>query len=115
MLCAETPTRLATAFIDRPRPYSSIACRFTSTGLPRGVVRVNCRPQPGPLHFQRCRPQAWPDLISTVPRQAGQASGRSFITPPPFSLANASNGASVTTVKPSVRDPVQPVQGQSHL
>ena len=89
MLCAETPTRLATAFIDRPRPYRSIACRFTSIGLPRGVVRVNCRPQPGPLHFQRCRPQAWPDLISTVPRQAGQASGRSSITPPPFTLANA--------------------------
>src|SRR5919199_4989284 len=89
MLCAETPTRLATAFIDRPRQYSSIACRFTSTGLPRGVVRVNCRPQPGPLHFQRCRLQAWPDLISTVPRQAGEASRRSSITPPPLTLANA--------------------------
>jgi hypothetical protein len=34
-------------------------------------------------------PDPWPDLISTVPRQAGQASGRSSIKPPPFRLANA--------------------------
>ena len=89
MLCAETPTRLATAFIDSPRQQSSIAWRLSSAGLPRGVVRVNCRPQSALLHRQRCRPQARPDLISTVPRQAGQASGRSAITSPPFTLANA--------------------------
>ena len=55
-LCAETPTCLPIAFIDRPVQYSATAARFTAAGLPRGVVRVNCRPQP--LHRQRCRPQA---------------------------------------------------------
>ena len=87
MVCADTPTRLATAFIDRPRQWSSIAWSFSAAGLPRDSVRVNCRPQL--LHRQRCRPQAWPDRISTVPRQAGQASGRSSITVSPFTLAKA--------------------------
>jgi hypothetical protein len=63
-------------------------------------VRVNCRPQP--LHFQRCRPQAWPDLISTLPRQAGHASGPSTITSSPVHATKAPQiGPSVTQVKPS--------------
>ena len=61
------------AFIDSPVQYSATASRFIAKGLPRGVVRVNCSPQP--LQRQRCRPQAWPDLISAAPPQRGQPSG----------------------------------------
>src|SRR4051794_3851803 len=72
-LWAETPRRLPVAFSDRPVQYSSTAAAFIAAGLPRGVVRVNCRPQPS--QRQRCRPQAWPALISAAPPQTGQAAG----------------------------------------
>jgi hypothetical protein len=72
-LRAETPGRLPVAFSDRPAQWRPTASRFTAAGMPRGAARVNCRPQP--LQRQRCRPQAWPDLISAVPPQAGQAPG----------------------------------------
>jgi hypothetical protein len=61
---------------------------------------VSCRPQP--LQRQRCRPQAWPDRISIVPRQAGQASGRSSITVSTVHARQSpSDRASVSWVKPS--------------
>jgi hypothetical protein len=87
--CAETPSRLPVAFGDGPVQWRPTASRFIAAGLPRGVVRVNCRPQP--LHRQRCRPQAWPDLISAAPPQTGQAAGCSVTVasnsclPMPFS------------------------------
>ena len=56
---------------------------------PRGVVRVNCRPQP--LHRQRCRPQAWPDLISAAPLQVGQVA-----TYPIAVTCRAGNGCGTT-------------------
>ena len=67
--------------LGRPRiqPYYPVML------LPRGVVRVNCRPQPS--HRQRCRPQAWPDLISVVPSQAGQAPGCSDMVAPDPALS----------------------------
>jgi hypothetical protein len=71
---------LPVAFSDRPVQYSSTAAAFIAAGLPRGVVRVNCRPQP--LHRHLCRPHAWPDLISVVPLQAGQAEGCSDMIVP---------------------------------
>ena len=79
-LCAETPSRLPVALSDRPAQSSPTASSFVAAGMPRGVVRVNCRPQP--LQRQRCRPQAWPDLISVVPSQAGQAPGCSDMVAP---------------------------------
>ena len=78
------------AFIDSPVQYSSTAARFIAAGLPRGVVRVNWRLQP--LQRQRCRPQAWPDLISIVPSQRGQWLGCVIVTVspvPPFRARSA--------------------------
>jgi hypothetical protein len=65
-------------------------------------VSVNCRPQP--LHRQRCRPQAWPDLISAVPPQAGQVPGRSVIAAPLTLVRALQLGPSVRRVKPSIGD-----------
>jgi hypothetical protein len=78
--CAETPGRLPIALSGSPAQQRPTASCLVAAGLPRGVVRVSCRPQPS--RRQRCRPQAWPDLVSAAPARAGRASGCSGMVAP---------------------------------